>query len=120
MFVLAAIASLAPPQATRSGKSPDQDPIKVIVFNFDPLLPSKGNVRLTKYMKWEDPHAVTANIVRDLRETSYGFANYEVVAFIDVDAFPAKRDGFRYDEKSYLEMWADRNKAHQPDAISYA
>jgi hypothetical protein len=76
-------------------------------------------VRLSKFMKWFDAHAITADVVRDLADASHGFARYEVVEFIDVDAFPAKRDGFRYDENSFLEMWADRSKAHQPDTISY-
>jgi hypothetical protein len=31
----------------------------------------------------------------------------------DVDAFPAKRDDFRYDEPSFREMWNDKKKAHK-------
>jgi hypothetical protein len=42
------------------------------------------------------------------------------VDWIDVDAFPQKRDGFRYDEESFLQMWKDPKKAHQPDSVSYA
>ena len=42
------------------------------------------------------------------------------VNFIDVDAFPQKRDGFRYTGQSFLEMWKDKKKAHQPDSVSYA
>ncbi len=94
--------------------------IKVIVLNYDPVLREHSNIRLREYMKWFDPHIHTANIVKHLREASCGFADYKVVEFIDVDAFPEKRDGFNYDEKSFLEMWADRNKAHQPDSVSYA
>ena len=94
--------------------------IKVIVLNYDPILRGKGSVRLSRHMKWGDPHAMTPAIVSALRQCSGGFADYRVVDFIDVDAFPAKRDGFSYDEKGFLEMWADRSKAHQPDSVSYA
>jgi hypothetical protein len=120
LLSLGAIAWLAPQHAPQASQAASREPIKVIVLNFDPVLRSKGGVRLSRFMNWQDPHALTSGIVRDLREVSYGFAHYDVVEFIDVDAFPAKRDGFRYDEASYLEMWADREKAHQPDAISYA
>lgn len=120
LIALSAAAWFAPERGEQTASNVSQDPIKVVVLNFDPLLRGKGGVRLTKYMKWEDPHALTPRIVRVLNEVSDGFANYEIVDFLDIDAFPAKRDGFRYDETSYLEMWADRNKAHQPDAISYA
>jgi hypothetical protein len=71
-------------------------------------------------MKWNDPRELTRRLVRDLYEVSGGFANYEVVEWVDVDAFPLKRDGFRYDEAQYLAIWRDRSKAHQPDAVSYA
>src|SRR5262249_25347086 len=94
--------------------------IKVIVLNYDPVLRTKGNARLHEYMKWFDPHVHTANIVKHLREASGGFADYKVVEDLDVNAFPEKRDGFNYTEQSFLEMWADRNKAHQPDTVSYA
>lgn len=97
-----------------------REPIKVIVINYDPVLRTKSDLKLSRYMKWGDPHKLTADIVTHLRETSGGFANYKVVDFLDVDAYPRKRDGFTYDEKSFLEMWTDRNKAHQPDSVSYA
>lgn len=100
--------------------TPKRPPIKVIVLNYDPILKSKGGVRLSAYMKWQDPHAMTDAIVQDLRKASGGFAIYKVVQFVDVDAFPEKRDGFNYDEVTFLAMWADRSKAHQPDTVSYA
>jgi hypothetical protein len=94
--------------------------IKVIVLDYDPILRTKGGVRLHEYMKWSDPRLHTVSIVKHLREASGGFADYKVVEFIEVDAFPEKRDGFNYTEQTFLEMWANRDKAHQPDTVSYA
>lgn len=111
-------AAAQPPQPPQP--APKRPPIKVIVINYDPILKTKGGVRLTQYMKWSDPHAMTDAIVRDLRKTSGGFADYRIVQFIDVDGYPQKRDGFNYDENSFLAMWADKSKAHQPDSVSYA
>jgi hypothetical protein len=98
----------------------DTRTMKVIVLNYDPILRQHGSVRLRQFMKWNDPRLLTTNLVRHLREVSRGFADYQIADFINVDAFPVKRDGFRYDEASFLEMWQDRNKAHQPDSVSYA
>lgn len=95
-------------------------PVRIIVVNYDPVLKEHGGVRLSRYMRWNDPRAMTTNLVRHLDEVSGGFAKYEIVDFIDVDAFPEKRDGFCYTESTYLEMWKDRKKAHQPDGASYA
>jgi hypothetical protein len=94
--------------------------VRLLVVNYDPVLGQHGNLRLSRLMKWNDPRRMTTNLIHYLREASGGYADYQLVEFIDVDAFPQKRDGFRYDEQSYPEMWKDRKKVHQPDAVSYA
>lgn len=117
-------AALAMARADEKGRQATADTnrcvVRVIVVNYDPTLRQHGNVPLSRFMKWNDPHRMTTNLIRHLREASGGFADYRLVDFIDVDAFPQKRDGFRYDEQSYLAMWKDRKKAHQPDSVSYA
>ena len=94
--------------------------VRTLVINYDPVLRGHGGARLSRYFKWNDPRPMTTNLVRHLRESSGGLVEYQLVDWIDVDAFPAKRDGFRYTEQSFVEMWKDRKKAHQPDAVSYA
>src|SRR5689334_16246517 len=103
-FILA-FASPSTRATPRHMGQPGRKTIKVVVLNYDPILREHGNVRLHQYMKWFDPHIHTTNIVKHLNEASGGFADYKVIEFIDVDAFPEKRDGFDYDEKSFLEMW---------------
>ena len=93
--------------------------IRILAVNYDPILREHGGVRLSRFMKWNDPHVMTTNLMRYLRECSGGYADYRLVDFVDVDAWPRKRDGFRYDEASFLEMWKDRKKAHKPDSASY-
>ena len=92
----------------------------LIVVNYDPVLRGQGGVKLQRHLKWNDPRPMTTNLIRYIRESSGGYANFHLVAWIDVDAFPAKRDGFRYTEESFLEMWKNKKKAHQPDSVSYA
>src|SRR5687767_15917543 len=82
-------------------------PIRVLAVNYDPILREHGNVRLSRFMKWNDARIMTTNLLRYLRECSGGYADYRLVDFIDVDAWPKKRDGFRYDEHTFLEMWKD-------------
>ena len=92
--------------------------IRVLAINYDPVL--ANGARLSREMRWNDPRPMTTNLLRYLRECSGGYARYELVDFVDVNAFPLKRDGFRYNEQSFREMWKDRKKAHQPDSVSYA
>ena len=101
-------------------RDPERCVIRLLVLNYDPVLRQQGNVRLSRHFKWNDPRPMTTNLIRHLRESSGGFAEYQIVEWLDVDAFPTKRDGFRYTEESFLEMWKDKKKAHQPDSVSYA
>ncbi len=101
-------------------RDPSRKTNNIIVVNYNPVLRAHGDVRLQQYFKWNDPHLLTTNLVRDIQEASGGYANFRIVDFIDVDAFPKKRDGFRYTEQSFFEMWKDKDKAHQPDSVSYA
>src|SRR5687768_17375687 len=101
MFPAVASLLLALSSATPAS---NQCLVRVVVVNYDPILKEHGGLRLSRYMKWNDPRTITTNLVRHLAEVSAGFAKYEIVDFIDFDAFPEKRDGFCYTESSYLQM----------------
>lgn len=105
--------------ADQTARVTERRAVKLAIVCYDPRLKSSENKRLTSHMGWNDPRPLTENLIRHLRESSAGYADYQLVEWIDVDEFPAKRDGFRYDEASFLAMWKDRDLAHQPDAASY-
>jgi hypothetical protein len=92
---------------------------KVLVLNFDPILPSKGNRPLHQAMGWNEPTRLTETYIRDLADCSSAFVRYQIADWQDVGAFPVKRDGFRYSEDSYLRCWANQEAWHAPDAVDY-
>ena len=95
----------------------------VIIVNYDPILRQHAGTNLQRFLRWSDPRPMTTNLIHYLRESSGGYANFRLVDWIDVDVFPAKRDGFRYTEESFLEMWRSKDKSktmHRPDSVSYA
>lgn len=91
---------------------------KVLVITHNPVLHSQGEQTLKQYFRWQDPHQLAQGYINDIREISFGYANYEIVEHLEVDAYPLKRDGFRYNEYSYLEAWRTR-KFHDPDGVDY-
>jgi len=120
-IVFTPVASLHATEPAGPGRrATDKRPINLLVVNYDPILKQHDGVRLSRHLKWNDPRPMTTNLMRYLRESSGGFADYHLVDWIDVDGFPQKRDGFRYDEASFLAMWKDKKTAHQPDGVSYA
>ena len=92
---------------------------KVLSICFDPKVPSRKNRPLSDVLRWNDVHQLMDLYIADIKEVSYGYANYEVVEHLDVDAFPVKVDGFAYDADSFLRAWKAKEGFHQPDAVDY-
>jgi hypothetical protein len=92
---------------------------RVLVVNFDPIIESEDGKRLHRVLAWNDPRDLTDGYIADLMECSGGYVRYKIVDWQDVDAFPIKKDGFRYSEQTYLQNWRHRGGWHQPDAVDY-
>jgi len=92
---------------------------KVMVIAVDPFLPKKGKY-LRHYMGWNDYTDLTLRLMKDFQSSSGGFINYQIMAWHHVEDFPAKMDGFRYDEDSYLAVIEGGQPGYKPDGVDYA
>jgi hypothetical protein len=92
---------------------------KVLVLNFNPIVEAEGEKRLSEVCRYRDPDTNTRAYVDDVRESSGGFVQYRIVETRQVDAFPVKKDGFRYTDESFLAAFRTNRGWHQPDAIDY-
>jgi hypothetical protein len=105
---------------------PDADPAsqpepvkrRVLAITHDPVLPSKGGRSVREDFGWNHSEDLAAAYAKDVLYASYGYAHYEIVEHLTIDAFPVKADGFRYDEASYLQAWRER-RFHDPDGVDY-
>jgi hypothetical protein len=91
---------------------------KVLMITHNPVLRTQRGKTVREHFGWNDSAMLARGYIDDVRYASYGYANYEVVEHLEVDAFPVKRDGFRYDEATYLKAWA-RRTFHDPDGVDY-
>lgn len=91
---------------------------KVLMITHNPRLYSQSRTTLKEYFGWNDPDELAQGYIDDVRQCSYGYANYEIVERLVVDGYPIKRDGFRYTEQTYLEAWRAR-RFHDPDGVDY-
>ncbi len=119
-----------PHPLSRPASQPDADPVRnsqllpepitrrVLSITHNPVLRSKGGRTLKDHFRWNNPDLLAQSYIDDVRAASYGYANYKIVERIEVDTYPLKRDGFRYDEDSYLRAWAER-RFHDPDGVDY-
>jgi broad specificity phosphatase PhoE len=91
---------------------------KVLMISHNPVLKTEGGKTLRDYFNWYDPDDLADACVDDMRWSTYGYADYEIVERIVVDGYPVKRDGFRYTEASYLNAWRTR-QFHPADGVDY-
>ena len=92
---------------------------RVLLITFNPVIRSEGGQKLTELLRWRNVDQLCREYIADLIECSDGFVEFQIVERIEVDAWPAKVDGFRYDETSFLQCWRSQTGFHEPDAVDY-
>lgn len=92
---------------------------RVLVIIHNPIIRSQGGRKLADLLAWNDPDTLARQYVADVREASYGYANYEIVERIELDGLPVKADGFAYTAENYYQRWYTRTGWHQPDLVDY-
>jgi len=101
-----------------SSDQPALEP-RVVVLIHDPVIEREGGRKLHDVLGWHDPDLLARLYIQDVAEASHGRVRYRIVERIEVDGYPVKQDGFRYDDESYLRCWRRRAGFHQPDAVDY-
>jgi hypothetical protein len=112
--------ALRPDPGEPVGGKPTPVKKKVSLIIHNPRIPSAGNKRLNEVLKWNNADELCKGYIADMREISYGYANYEIVERIEVDGFPVKADGFAYTGDEFVRLWQAKKGFHQPDAVDYA
>lgn len=111
------VIELPGPEPEETTLNPVTRRLSMIVFN--PRVPGQGNETLTRVMGWNDADTLTSRLIDDLRETSAGYVNYEVVERHEVDYLPKKQDGFTYDVNEFVRCYRTNSGFHQPDSVDY-
>ena len=106
---------LVDPAAPREQPEPVYPRVLAIVHN--PQMPMYQR-KISAVYGWNDPDKLAHGYIEDVRAISYGYANYRIVERIEVDGFPVKKDGYRYDPASFDAAWKQR-QFYQPDAVDY-
>ncbi len=105
------------PKPPRSSEKPLE--VKVLVLNFDPIIPQEGGRRLHQVCGWNDPRRLAEGYIEDVAEASGGFLQYRIVEWRDIDTFHTKIDGFTYTPEQYMECFRTGKGWHDPDTADY-
>lgn len=116
-LVLVAVSTKWTSAATVIGETPVTRNVFLLIFN--PILESKGSVKLTSYKKWYNPDSLTTSAMNSLNSDSFGYITYMISARQEVDGIFPKPDGYQYTDASYLACIGGTGPCHSPDIINY-
>ncbi len=55
-------------------------------------------------MNWNKVEDLTNGFISDILHVSGGLLRYQIIEHLDVDDFPVKVDGYKYDAQTYLNV----------------
>ncbi|MFN7845372.1 MAG: leucine-rich repeat domain-containing protein [Pirellula sp.] len=75
--------------------------LKVLVLNYDPFFRGK---RLHEVLKFNDPRTLADGYIGDMRASTNGLIEFEIVEWRDLDEIYAREDGGIYKVDDYVRM----------------
>jgi hypothetical protein len=106
-------------QRTSDSQTPSVTSLKVLLIVYDPLVDTLSGKKLSEYMGWNRVEDLAKGFMTDILQTSGGLARYQIAQRIDVDAFPAKVDGYHYNAEAYLNVIRGVARPYMPQDADY-
>jgi len=93
--------------------------LKTLVIVYDPVVDVTTGKKLSQYMNWNKVEVLAKGFMSDILQTSGELVRYQVIQRFDVDDFPAKVDGYRYDAQTYLNVLRGITPPYMPQEADY-
>lgn len=93
--------------------------VRTLVIVYEPTMDPSTGTRLSRYMHWNSVEELIRGYMSDVLEVSGGLVRHQIIQRIDVDAFPAKVDGYVYDPHTYLDVVHGRRPPYMPQEANY-
>jgi hypothetical protein len=98
---------------------PELTVVRTLVLVYEPTMDRATGTKLSHYMHWNNVEELAGEYMSDVLLVSGGLVRYQIAQRIDVDAFPAKVDGFVYDPDTYLDVVRGRQRPYMPQEADY-
>ncbi len=92
---------------------------RVLLLVYDPVMEEQQRTTLSRSQGWNDVETLVNTFIADILQASGGMARYEIVERLEQNAFPPKRDGFRYTPETYLAVLRGAIPPHTPQEVDY-
>ena len=112
-----------PSQPTIAPDNPAEPPLttilKTLVIVYNPVVDKVSGLTLPEYMKWNKVEDLAKGFMSDILLVTGGLVRYQIVERFDVDDFPAKVDGYKYDAQTYLNVARGASRPYMPQEADY-
>lgn len=94
--------------------------VRVLVLNYDPLVPAENHRRLSEVFRWNNPAKLAKEYKEAMEYASGGYLRFEIVAWRNLNEIYAQDDGQRYTVEEYVRNrrqgkgWRERTMADYP------
>ena len=102
-----------------SDESPEPIILKTLIIVYDPVVDKASGTKLSEYMQWNRVDDLTKGYISDIYQVSGELVQHQITERIDVDAFPAKVDGYIYDPQTFLNVLRGISKPYMPQEADY-
>ena len=103
--------------------SPDEAPqltvLKTLVIVYDPTVDARTGKKLSQFMHWNRVEDLAKEYMSDVLQVSGGLVRHQIVQRLDVDAFPAKVDGYVYNAETFLNVVRGVSLPYMPQEADY-
>ena len=112
-----------PPPPTIDSDNPVEPPLttilKTLVIVYDPLADKASGKKLSEVMHWNKVEDLAREFMSDILLVSGELVRYQIVERLDVDDFPPKVDGYKYDAQTYLNVVRGVSRPYMPQEADY-
>ena len=107
------------PASVSSNESPEPIILKTLAIVYDPIVDKASGKKLSESMHWNNVADLMNGYISDIHQVSGGLVQHQITERIDVDAFPAKVDGYVYDAQTFLNVLRGTSKPYMPQEADY-
>jgi hypothetical protein len=98
---------------------PQQTILRTLVIVYEPTIDGTTGQKLSEFMHWNRVEDLAKGYMSDVLLASGGLVRYQIVQRIDVDAFPAKVDNYRYNPQTYIDVIRGVKRPYMPQEANY-
>jgi len=98
---------------------PEDITLRTLLIVYEPTMDKPTGRKLSQVMHWNQVERLCAGYISDVQQASGGLVHHQIVERVDVDAFPAKVDGYVYDPQTYLEVIHGVRRPYMPQEVDY-